>query len=256
MHTGLEKAGISLIATVLPAWYYNVIIRRKEGSVMRKLLVVCPPDALPPIPAGDYEVLVCHNAREAAQLLHREFDGLVLDLFLPGTDGLTLLETMQEQLPPVVLVLTRYFTDYILQSVESLCGGYVLRTPCPSEEICHRLEDMFCKFESPAVNTALPSARYHLRRMGLSPAKRGFHCAVFILSGLRPESDPCLFTDYYPALAEKYAVTTAAIDNAIHREIERAYHVRNDAIWQEYLPDTSQCPKNKEFLCAVAERIR
>ena len=49
-------------------------------------------------------------------------------------------------------------------------------------------------------------------------------------------------------------VTTAAIDNAIHREIERAYLSRNDDIWRKYFPDTSQCPKNKDFLCAVADR--
>lgn len=222
---------------------------------MRKLLVVFPPDApLPPL-TGEYEIQRCHSAQEAARLLQQEFDGLILDLFLPGTDGLTLLETMQDQLPPVVLILTRILTDYILQSVESLCGGYVLRIPCREEEITHRLEDMFCKFESPAPITAAPSVRYHLRRLGLSSAKRGFHCAAYILSGLHPEDDFCLFTDYYPALAEKYAVTTAAIDNALHREILRAYQIRNDGIWREYLPDTSLCPKNKEFLCAVAERI-
>lgn len=221
---------------------------------MRKLLIVAAPDAALPRFSGDYDIHICHTAREAAQLLPGDFDGMILDLFLPGADGLALLEAAQDHLPPVVLILTRILTDYILQSVEALCGGYVLRIPCREEEIRHRLEDMFRKFESPSLPSAVPSVRYHLRRLGLSPAKRGFHCAVFILSRLRPEEDLCLFTDFYPALAKKYAVTTAAIDNAIHREIERAYLSRNDDIWWEYFPDTSQCPKNKDFLCAVADR--
>ena len=223
---------------------------------MRRLLVVVPPDAPLPALSGDYEIQVCHTAQEAAQLFCQDFDGMILDLFLPGTDGLALLERMQEHLPPVVLILTKLLTDYILQSVETLCGGYVLRSPYRQEEISHRLEDMFRKFESPGLGSTAPSVRYHLRRLGLSPAKRGFHCAAFILSRIDPDEDFCLFTDFYPTLAEKYAVTTAAIDNAIHREIDRAYQCRNDAVWLDYFPDTALCPKNKEFLSAVAEWIR
>ena len=223
---------------------------------MRKILIVTASDELLTMLAEDYEITLCRNAQDAIKLLHQEFNGLILDLFLPGTDGLTLLEQAQAHLPPVVLVLTRLLSPYILQSVASLCGGYVLRIPCSEREIRHRLEDMFRKFESPDHSTDATAVQYHLRHLGLSPARRGFHCAAFILPHYHPDADPCLFKDFYPALAKKYAVTPAAIDNALHREILRAYQNRNDAVWQEYFSDTSHCPGNKAFLSAVAARMK
>lgn len=98
---------------------------------MRKILVVTPPNTYTLNLPGDYEVTYCHNSLDAADLLHENFAGLILDLFLPGTDGLTLLEQTQDRLPPVVLILTRFLSPYVLQTVDALCGGYILRIPCP-----------------------------------------------------------------------------------------------------------------------------
>lgn len=222
---------------------------------MRKILVVIESAALLPKLSEEYSITFCHSAEEASELLKQTFDGMILNLFLPGTDGLTLLEQMQGRLPPVVLVLTRLFTPYITQAVESLCGGYILRIPCSDQEIVHRLEDMFLKFCSPAPNTSAVTARYHLHRLGLSSGK-GFQRMMDILPDFDPDDNPCLFNDFYPALAKRDSVTTDAIDNSIHRAIHQAYERRNDALWKEYFPDTSRCPKNKEFLSAVAERMK
>lgn len=222
---------------------------------MRRILIVMDSEIILPLPETDYELTQCRNARQAAELLSQPFDGLILDLFLPGTDGLTFLEDAKEHLPPVVLILTRLLTSYILQAVESLCGGYILRIPCSGREICLRLEDMFQKYESPAC-ISVSAVHYHLHRLGLSPARKGFHCALYILPIFQQTSDPCLFKDFYPILAEQYAVTPATIDNALHREILRAYQNRKDSIWREYFPDTSCCPSNKEFLAAVAAKLQ
>lgn len=221
---------------------------------MHKILLVTASSDLLTVLEPDYKVTLCCTAEAALELLHQEFDGLILDLFLPGTDGLTLLEQAQNHLPPVVLILTRLLTEYIMQSVETLCGGYVLRIPCTDQKILHRLEDMFRKFDTPAPESVSVSVRYHLRRLTLSPSK-GLYRMMIILQNFDPKQNPCLFKDFYPELSKQDSITTEAIDNSIHRTIQLAYDHRNDSIWKEYFPDTSKCPSNKEFLTAIAERI-
>lgn len=222
---------------------------------MRKILAVVASDAYLPALKEDYNITFCHSAEEAAELLHQEYDGMILDLFLPGTDGLTLLEQANNHIPPVVLVLTRLLTPYIIQSIETLCGGYILRIPCSDRVIVHRMEDMFQKFDSPALDSTSITTRYHLLRLSLSPGK-GFYRIMEILPDFDPEKSPCLFNDFYLALAKKDSVTVDAIDNSIHRTIQHAYTRRNDAVWKEYFPDTSRCPKNKTFISAVATRMK
>lgn len=222
---------------------------------MYKILAVIASEDLLPNLKEEYEITFCHCAEDAAKHLRQKYDGLILDLFLPGTDGLTFLEQAQDCMPSVVLILTRLLTPYIMQAVEELCGGYILRLPCSDSEICHRLEDMFQKFDAPAPDPTLVTARYHLRRLGLLFGK-GFQRMMQILPDYDPEKDPSLFNDFYPELARKHSVTMDAIDNSIHRTIQQAYDRRNDTLWKEYFSDTSRCPKNKEFLSAIAERIK
>lgn len=228
---------------------------RKEESDMYRFLALISTPALLPTQKDGYEITLCQDAETAAGLLMQKYDGLILNLFLPGRDGLTLLEQMHDQLLPVVLVLTRLLTPYIIQSAESLCGGYILRIPCSDREIAHRLEDMLQKFDSPAPDVSTVFARYHLQRLNLSAGK-GFYRMMEILPGFNPKRDPCLFSDFYPSLAKRDSVTVEAIDNSIHRAIQQAYDQRNEAVWKEYFPDTSKCPKNKAFLSAVAARMR
>ena len=227
---------------------------------MRKILVIMESASLYPSLLntlnGEYEMTLCCSAEEAMQLLQHEYDGMIVDLFLSETDGLTLLENTQEYLPPVILVLTKLISPYILQSLETLGVGYVIRIPCHVSEVKVRLDDMFFKFDTPETIDSRSAARYHLRRLGLSPRWNGFHHLLNILLHYDPEQNPPLFKTFYPPLAEQHAVTLDAIDNAIHQAIQRAYERRNDAIWNEYFPDTSECPKNKEFISTLAERMR
>lgn len=48
---------------------------------MRKLLTIAASDTVLSMLSEDYEITLCHNAQDAAQLLQHEFDGLILDLF-------------------------------------------------------------------------------------------------------------------------------------------------------------------------------
>ena len=52
----------------------------------------------------DHKVLLCHDAITAGQLMRHQPDALVLQLELPGVDGLAFLEQLPWK-PPVILTL-------------------------------------------------------------------------------------------------------------------------------------------------------
>ncbi len=114
---------------------------------MRTVLVVTDSDCLEPILrkylSRDYSLTFCRTAEEALFLLPQGFDGLILDLFLPGTDGLTLLRQIRGDGPPVILVLTRLVSASLLQELEGLSVGCVILVPCTISLIRDRLDGLF-----------------------------------------------------------------------------------------------------------------
>jgi len=45
------------------------------------------------------------------------------------------------------------------------------------------------------------------------------------------------------------------VEKAIRAAKEAAYENRNDTVWKEYFPDTSECPKNRDFIARLAEFV-
>ena len=74
-----------------------------------------------------YEVYAC-QAEQAMDFLTRfQPDALILDLFLPGTDGFTLMESCRDLLPPVILPLSVLDNDYVRQKAAQLGADFVIQ---------------------------------------------------------------------------------------------------------------------------------
>lgn len=90
----------------------------------------------------NYTVATCTGAEFDAVLSQQNFDALILDLFLPGTDGLILLKNFPGTLPPIILVLTRLYSDSILRELEVLGVYHMFRIPCPMDAVENCLANM------------------------------------------------------------------------------------------------------------------
>ena len=83
---------------------------------------------------GEYHVRTCADGIQTQQLL-RSFqpDILVLDLMLPGMDGITLLQLAREEGPlPMVLAQSRYISDFVLDALGNghrICDEQALYPP-------------------------------------------------------------------------------------------------------------------------------
>ena len=91
---------------------------------MRTVLLVLRSDdfarALQDMLKYRYRVISAKNAEEGAVLLQHQPDVLLLDLFLPGTDGLTFLEQNKSHLPSSILLFTTLAEPAILDAASAL----------------------------------------------------------------------------------------------------------------------------------------
>ena len=88
-----------------------------------------------------YTTQTCYHGEEALALLHEQtYDAIVLDIMLPGVDGITILETLRSRkLPTPVILLTAMTT--IADRIRGLDAGAddYLTKPFSLEELSARL---------------------------------------------------------------------------------------------------------------------
>lgn len=89
-----------------------------------------------------YITLPCSDPATGGELLEQKPDALILDLFLPGTDGVAFLKAHAADLPPVILAITRFISDGLLQELEALGVSSMVLIPC----IVSYLRDQLAKY--------------------------------------------------------------------------------------------------------------
>ena len=78
---------------------------------------------------GDFDVTLCSDPIEAAMNLQRDYDAMILDLFLPGDDGLTFLAKSRNQRPFVIILLTQLICFDVLTHAKTIGVNVLIRKP-------------------------------------------------------------------------------------------------------------------------------
>ena len=84
-------------------------------------------------------LLPCANLRKAEEVLLSKPDALVLNVFLPGMDSLAFLKSHAESLPPIVIALTTFISNTLLEELADLNISYLIRLPYALEGLRNRL---------------------------------------------------------------------------------------------------------------------
>lgn len=210
-----------------------------------------------------YSLRICRDGVETMQLLERFApDILVLDLMLPGMDGISLLRaTARAPHQPKVLATTRFISDYVMDALDHLQVGYVMVKPCDIHAIAARIADLSRLSLPHRVQPAgqRDTASHLLLTLGVQTKRKGYRCLQEALLLKQHDPGQSITKELYPAVAAVCGSSALRVERAIRCAIEDAWEKRNETVWQLYFPvqtgATHRRPTNAAFISRLADCI-
>lgn len=210
-----------------------------------------------------YHVQVCQEGKETLEMiLSFRPDLLVLDLMLPGLDGLTILQRAAKVgVEPVVLATTGLFNDFIAAGASRMKIRYLMVKPCDVQAATARLLELTEGLEEPSLTR--PDLRTEISNLllmlGVATNLRGFsYLRDAILAEIRQPGQQ-LTKALYPDVGKPYGASGTQVERSIRDAVGKAWIRRNDAQWARYFPKDANGkvlkPSNAVFICTLAECI-
>ncbi len=202
---------------------------------------------------------------EAQRLLERQEPELaVVDLVLPGTDGVGLLRQAKELGGKTkMFVLSAFCTDQVVAEVMGLGAAYFLPKPCEPGALLDRMRSLF----SQPVTTEDQAAALKnqvtaiIHEIGVPAHIKGYQYlreAIIIAVG-DMEVINAVTKVLYPAVAKRFGTTPSRVERAIRHAIEVAWDRGDLETLQKYfgytVSNAKGKPTNSEFIAMIADRL-
>ena len=207
----------------------------------------------------DYHIKTCRDGVQALELLHSfQPDLLILDLMLPGLDGISLLHRAQEAgIAPAVLVFCAYPGEYILSALHRLGVSYSMTKPCDLQAVADRLRDFVAEMQpeplpQASLNTVISR---HLLTLNFSARLDGF---LFLQTGVplyMKDPSQSMTKELYVAIGDLFDKDARQVERSIRSAIDKAWQNRDDGLWQQYFCAVNGMvprPSNSEFIAQIA----
>lgn len=232
---------------------------------MKRILIVDVSDTLRPVLAAqlskEYSVVTCADGETASRMLKEYLpDILVLELGLPGMDGLDILREAGPYAPRIILATTLFYNPYVQQAAKDLGVGYIMRKPCRTDAIVARIADMVRRdaLPQPADRDPQTIVADQLLRLGFTPGMDGYHQLRIGIPLFAQDPAQRLSKELYPAIAELFGIRDGqSVERSIRAAITKAWGTRDSEIWAEFFPQSTrskaECPANKDFIARMAK---
>ena len=185
-------------------------------------------------------VATCSDGHQALELLDTfRPDILVVDLMLPKTDGISLLQKVrQRELHPLLLATTYFTSPYVAEWMQRLEVDYVMQKPCAIEALVSRLEDFLAQLEDeppqlPKTEQALSST---LLRLGFSPKLDGYNYLLAAIPLFAQDPAQSITKELYVTVGASRSKDGRQVERSIRSAIEKAWMSGSEEIWQEFFP--------------------
>lgn len=230
---------------------------------------------------------VIGSATNGEQCLHElnghSIDILILDLIMPGVDGMEVLSSLKEHAihPRHILCTTPLLNDFIISQIQQYAVDYILMKPFELQSLEQRLR-IICGFN---INKAAKDAMIQvnldeqeqqrilkleleseitslLHEVGIPAHIKGYmYLRTAILETyLNVDFLGQITKVLYPEIARKYETTASRVERAIRHAIEVAWNRGNidaiDDIFGYTISASKAKPTNSEFIAMIADKLR
>jgi len=206
------------------------------------------------------------NGAEALHLLETlRPDLVVMDVVLPGLDGLSLLRQVKEknERMPKVILMSVFCTDQVISEAMSLGISYFLPKPCAIDALLERMQGAFAQAVTPeerevALKNMVTSV---IHEIGVPAHIKGYQYLreAIIITVNDMEVINAVTKVLYPAVAKRFNTTPSRVERAIRHAIEVAWDRGDLETLQRYfgytVSNTKGKPTNSECIAMIADRL-
>ena len=193
-----------------------------------------------------------------------EIDLILMDILIPGIDGLTFLSELKEKnISKKIIIISNYKDEIVINRCSNYNVSYYMLKPFSILALEKRIKELFSSKSihmKKNENIDLEISEI-LHNLGIPSHIRGYK---YIRDGIMMiyNNDNLSFItkEIYPQIAYKYDTTPSRVERAIRHAIEVSW-IRGDlALMEELFGFSVSCekakPTNSEFLSTIADRIK
>ena len=227
--------------------------------------------------SDEYRMLLCHTLEDAGgfQVVGSTGDGetawdliqktdpdvVIMDLILPGLDGITLLRRIPADVKTIVL--SAFCSQNMVQEVMQLGAWYFIPKPAHMDSLLDRVRQAAAP-DAPAMTlpTLEADVTAIIHEVGVPAHIKGYQYVreAIILAVQNMDVINAVTKVLYPEVAKRFHTTPSRVERAIRHAIEVAWDRGDLETLQSYFGYTVNSakgkPTNSEFIAMIADRIR
>ena len=196
-------------------------------------------------------------------------DAVVMDVFLPGADAISVMNSLRTQSP---MLNTKFFVVFgfdnptLESDIMNAGADYFFLRPFDYDAMSQRILAMFAsnlKNERTETADSLEMRiTQTLHQIGVPAHIKGYQYLreAILMSIEDPESINAVTKLLYPGVAKKYSTTSSRVERAIRHAIEVAWDRGDVEVLNSYFGYTIQSqrgkPTNSAFVAMIADKFR
>ena len=190
-------------------------------------------------------------------------DLMVLDLILPGLDGLSILRRLKEEERPAILATSNFVRQEMVAEAGNLGAAMFVSKPYNEEAMIENLlrlaETRSEQFHAPGLEEMVTAI---IHEVGVPAHIKGYQYVreAIMITVEDMEVINSVTKILYPEVAKRYHTTPSRVERAIRHAIEVAWDRGDIETLQRFFGYTVSNikgkPTNSEFIAMISDRIR
>ena len=198
---------------------------------------------------------------EAWELIQKtKPDVVVMDMILPGLDGMSLLQRIPKEIK--CIVLSAFCSQNMVQELTRMGAWYFIPKPAHMDSLLDRIRQATHDSSVLSLPTLEAEVTAILHEVGVPAHIKGYQYVreAIIIVVQNMDAINAVTKVLYPEVAKRFNTTPSRVERAIRHAIEVAWDRGDLETLQGYFGYTVNSakgkPTNSEFIAMIADRIR
>ena len=211
---------------------------------------------------GEFQVVGdTGDGDEAWELIQKaKPDVVVMDMILPGLDGMSLLQRVPKEIK--CIVLSAFCSQNMVQELTRMGAWYFIPKPAHMDSLLDRIRQATHDSSVLSLPTLEAEVTAILHEVGVPAHIKGYQYVreAIIIVVQNMDAINAVTKVLYPEVAKRFNTTPSRVERAIRHAIEVAWDRGDLETLQGYFGYTVNSakgkPTNSEFIAMIADRIR